>query len=187
MKRLWTVLLMATCLAGLSVHADEPRVLVYTRNATADGQKGFVHDNIATNVALIQKLGKENGFANSVRQGVFDVRDFGAAGDGATLNTAAIQQAIAACTAAGGGEVLVAGGRFVTGTIYLKDNVTLRIAAGATLLGSTNIADYATDTIRTEKDLDYLDGAPRTFDLQPKQRDWRPVVVEFFDKHLKKK
>jgi Glycosyl hydrolases family 28 len=85
-------------------------------------------------------------FAKPVRQVVFDVRDFGAAGDGATLNTAAIQKAIDACTAAGGGEVLVAGGRFVTGTIYLKDNVELHIASGTVLLGSTNIADYATDT-----------------------------------------
>jgi hypothetical protein len=85
-------------------------------------------------------------YTNSVRQGVFDVRDFGVTGDGATLNTAAIQKAIDACTAAGGGEVLVTGGRFVTGTIYLKDNVELHVASGAVLLGSTNIADYATDT-----------------------------------------
>jgi hypothetical protein len=42
--------------------------------------------------------------------------------------------------------VLVAGGRYVTGTLVLKDDVTLHIAAGAALLGSTNIADYATNT-----------------------------------------
>lgn len=58
---------MTTCLVSLSVHADDPCVLVYTRNGlTADGKKGFVHDNIAANVALIQKLGKENGFAVDV-------------------------------------------------------------------------------------------------------------------------
>lgn len=82
----------------------------------------------------------------AVRKTTYDIRDFGAAGDAATLNTAAIQKAIDACTANGGGQVLVAGGRFVTGTLYLKDNVTLHIASGAVLLGSTNIADYATDT-----------------------------------------
>jgi polygalacturonase len=76
----------------------------------------------------------------------FDIRSFGAVGDGSTLNTAAIQKAIDACTASGGGEVVIAGGKFVTGTIYLKDNVTLHLAAGAALWGSTNIADYATDT-----------------------------------------
>ena len=76
----------------------------------------------------------------------FDVREFGAVGDGVTVNTVAIQKAIDQCSAEGGGVVLFAGGRFVTGTIYFKDNVTLRVEAGAVLLGSTNIADYATDT-----------------------------------------
>ncbi len=84
--------------------------------------------------------------AGAVPRTVFDIREFGAVGDGATLNTRAIQQAIDGCTAAGGGDVLIAGGRFVTGTIYLKDHVTLHLAAGAVLLGSTQIADYATDT-----------------------------------------
>jgi len=75
-----------------------------------------------------------------------DVREFGAVGDGVTVNTAAIQKAIDQCSADGGGVVLFAGGEFVTGTICFKDNVILRVEAGAALLGSTNIADYATDT-----------------------------------------
>lgn len=67
MKTLQAVLLTMTILAGASLFADEPRVLVYTRNGPkADGKPGFVHDNIATNVALIIKLGKENGFAVDV-------------------------------------------------------------------------------------------------------------------------
>ncbi|MCU0959867.1 MAG: glycosyl hydrolase family 28 protein [Pirellulaceae bacterium] len=77
---------------------------------------------------------------------IFDIRQYGAVGDGATVNTAAIQQAIDDCTLRGGGEVLVAGGRFVTGTLYLKDHVTLHIASGAVLLGSTRLDDYASDT-----------------------------------------
>lgn len=77
---------------------------------------------------------------------IFDVRDFGAAADGESVSTAFIQRAIDACSGSGGGVVLIAGGRFVTGTIYLKDNVTLHVAEGAVLLGSTDIADYATDT-----------------------------------------
>ena len=87
-----------------------------------------------------------SGETNAIRKSIFDIRDFGASGDAVTLNTAAIQKAIDACTANGGGQVLVAGGRFVTGTLYLKDHVTLHIAAGAALLGSTNIADYTSDT-----------------------------------------
>jgi len=76
----------------------------------------------------------------------YDIRRFGAVGDGHTLNTGAIQSAIDACSADGGGTVSVAQGRYVTGTIYLKSYVHLRVGAGATLLGSTDIADYATDT-----------------------------------------
>ncbi len=84
-----------------------------------------------------------------VPQAVYDVRLFGAAGDGKTLNTKTIQSAIDQCNAAGGGTVLIAGGSYVTGTIYFKSNVCLHIAAGAVLLGSTNIDDYTTNTDRT--------------------------------------
>lgn len=70
------------------------------------------------------------------------VVDFGAKGDGATLNTAAIQRAIDACGEQSGGTVTFPAGQFVSGTILLKDGVTLRLEAGATLLGSTNLADY---------------------------------------------
>jgi polygalacturonase len=63
-------------------------------------------------------------------------------GDGATLNTAAIQQLIDDRSAAGGGTVHFPAGRFVTGTIQLKNNVTLELDAQTVLLGSTNVADY---------------------------------------------
>ena len=67
---------------------------------------------------------------------------------GTTLSTAAIQKAIDACAAAGGGTVRLAGGRFLSGTISLRSHVTLEVAAGATLLGSTHVADYPTHTPR---------------------------------------
>jgi len=78
----------------------------------------------------------------------FDVTKFGAVGDGRTPATISIQEAIDACSSSGGGRVILPAGRFVTGTIYLKDHVVLRVSAGAELLGSTNIADYATDTFK---------------------------------------
>ncbi len=73
--------------------------------------------------------------------GVHDVTQYGAVADGKTLNTASIQAAIDACAAAGG-VVSFPPGSFLTGTIYLKSGVHLRIEQGATLLGSTNLADY---------------------------------------------
>lgn len=73
----------------------------------------------------------------------YPITDFGARGDGKTLNTEAIQAAIDRCHVAGGGRVLVAGGDYVTGTLFLKDHVDLHVVHGATLLGSTDIRHYA--------------------------------------------
>jgi polygalacturonase len=73
---------------------------------------------------------------------VFSILDHGAKADGTTLNTTAIARAIEACAKAGGGRVLVPAGRFLTGAIHLKSNVELHVAEGATLLFSTNPADY---------------------------------------------
>jgi len=71
-----------------------------------------------------------------------DVRDFGAAGDGSTLDTQAIQSAIDACGAAIGGTVHFRPGAYVTGSLFLRSHVTLDLEAGAVLLGSEDPADY---------------------------------------------
>ena len=83
----------------------------------------------------------------------FSVRDYGAAGDGTTLDTVAIQAAIDACTNEGGGIVFVPPGDYLTGTITLKDNVTLHVGPSARLLGSTSLADYP--NLGREAKLDY--------------------------------
>ncbi len=72
----------------------------------------------------------------------FDIQDFGAKGDGQTINTTAIQAAIDKAFDNGGGTVLVRDGTHVFGTIILKSNVTLFIESGATLLASPNLDDY---------------------------------------------
>jgi polygalacturonase len=76
------------------------------------------------------------------RAAVFDVRERGAAADGTTLATKAIQAAVDACAAAGGGTVYFPPGRYLSGTIFLKSGVALDLEAGAVLLGSRNLADY---------------------------------------------
>ena len=69
------------------------------------------------------------------KDGVFSVTEFGAVPDGTTDNTAAIQRAIDAAAAAGGGTVRVAGGAFMTYTLYPRSNTRLEIEAGASLEG----------------------------------------------------
>jgi polygalacturonase len=72
----------------------------------------------------------------------FNVLDYGAIGNSHTLDTPAIQSAIGACSRAGGGTVYFPAGNYATGSIFLCSNVTLHLDAGATLLGSENLADY---------------------------------------------
>ena len=79
-------------------------------------------------------------FAHAAR--VCDVTAYGAKGDGVTKDTHAIQGAIDACAAKGGGTVRLASGTFLTGPIVLKSHITLEVDAGATLLGSQDKADY---------------------------------------------
>lgn len=73
---------------------------------------------------------------------LYCVTDFGARGDGNTLDTRAIQSAIDAAASAGGGRVLVPAGHYKIGTLHLRNGITLDLATGATLFGSPDIADY---------------------------------------------
>ena len=81
---------------------------------------------------------------------VFNVRDTGARGDGATKDTAALQKALDACAAAGGGEVLVPAGHYLTGSLVLGANITLQLDKDATLTGSPDAADYPLEQGRFE-------------------------------------
>jgi polygalacturonase len=90
---------------------------------------------------------------------IYNIREFGAKGDGKTLDTAALQAAIDACTKDGGGTVLVPAGTFHIGAVELKSNVTLHIAAAGTLLGSADGKQYhAIDAIPLRGDSTLADG-----------------------------
>jgi polygalacturonase len=67
---------------------------------------------------------------------LFNIRDFGATGDGTTIDTAAINQAIDAAAAAGGGTVFVPSGTYASYSIHLKSNVTLYLDQGSTILAA---------------------------------------------------
>ena len=73
---------------------------------------------------------------------VFSVNNYGAIADGVSVNTVAIQKAIDVCAQKGGGIVVFKSGTYVTGSIFLKDNVHLRIDEQVTLLGSQDFNDY---------------------------------------------
>lgn len=70
------------------------------------------------------------------------ITEYGAKGDGITVNTNSIQNAIDECHSSGGGKVVVPVGTFLTGTIELKSNVTLYLEPGSVLKASGDIHDY---------------------------------------------
>jgi len=74
--------------------------------------------------------------------GVHNIEDFGAKAGGQDHCTEAIQKAVDQCAAAGGGAVYIPAGRWLTGTVYLANNVTIELANGCTILGTTDKSQY---------------------------------------------
>jgi polygalacturonase len=73
---------------------------------------------------------------------IFNVRDYGAKGDGQAFDTDAIQKALDACGAAGGGTVKLPAGTYLSKPITLSTKTTFLLEEGATLLASTNQQDF---------------------------------------------
>lgn len=73
---------------------------------------------------------------------IFNVRELGAIGDGQTLDSPAIQSAIDTCAKQGGGTIFLPAGQYLTGSLFLRNNISLHLDSGATILGSENPADY---------------------------------------------
>jgi polygalacturonase len=83
-------------------------------------------------------------------------RAYGARGDGVAKDTAAIQAAVDACEAKGGGTVRLTAGTYLSAPIVLKSNITVRLDKGATLLGSADHGDYPAKTEFREPGLQSL-------------------------------
>lgn len=82
------------------------------------------------------------GCCYGAKASVHNIVDYGAVSDTARLSTEYVQRAIDACSAAGGGTVLIPAGDFKVGSIILRSHVSLYLENGATLYGSTDISDY---------------------------------------------
>src|SRR3989442_10579598 len=83
-----------------------------------------------------------NGQDTAPRTTVYDVRAFGAKGDGKTVDTAAINKAIDAAAAAGGGTVRFPAGAYLSFSIHLKSNIALYLDQGSTIVAADPVADH---------------------------------------------
>lgn len=84
---------------------------------------------------------------------MYNVKDFGAVGNGISVDSVAIQRAIDYCETIGGGTVYIPEGKYLCGTVHLKSNVHVFLDHGATVLGSKNPDDfdpYEEDAANTE-------------------------------------
>jgi len=85
------------------------------------------------------------------------VTDFGAVGDGKTLNTVSIQKAIDEAASKGGGVVVIPKGRFLTGALFFKPGTHLHVSEDGMLLGSDDIANFPIMPSRMEgRSIDYF-------------------------------
>lgn len=105
------------------------------------GSSGTSPDNDESGRDVPGGLSQTGPFPSSL----YGVRTFGAAGDGQALDTEAIQRAVDRVSGDGGGTLYFPPGDYLSGTVRLRDNVTLFLENGSTIWGSTNMADYNPD------------------------------------------
>ncbi|MFH5885427.1 glycoside hydrolase family 28 protein [Halalkalibaculum sp. DA3122] len=150
---------------------------------------------LAAGFSLFPSIISSNALRRNARE--FNVMDYGAEGDGTTLDTEAIQQAIDKASDAGGGaRVLLPGGHsYLTGTIELKSNIDFHLADDAELLISTNREDYKTGAAITSRDIRNLrlsgtgniEGQAKEFMTHYEEenqywspKDWRPRLFQLY-------
>ena len=88
--------------------------------------------------------------AQSTSPKIFNVRDFGAIGDGTNKDTVAFQKALDACAVSGGGEVIVPPGNYLIGSVQIGYRTILRLETNSIIIGSGDTNDYPTMDVRWE-------------------------------------
>jgi polygalacturonase len=99
---------------------------------------------------------------------VFDIRDFGAVSDTETNNSAAFAAAIDACSAAGGGRVLVTEGNYLTGPIHLKSNINLHVDEGARIRFVTDPQSYLPAVFTRWEGMEFMGYSPLIYAYKQK-------------------
>ncbi len=123
------------------------------------------HTNTVTEKNITEKWQKADSILNKIKKPVFpdntyNIIDFGAVGDGLTLNTTPINNAIKKANNEGGGTVIIPKGVFLSGAIHLLSNVNLRIEQNAILKFSTNPEDYLPVVISRWEGIDCYNYSP---------------------------
>src|SRR6218665_2646037 len=101
----------------------------------ADGGENAMHRRSLLQLGLTGVLASATPVLAQSSGKTFDAADFGAVGDGVTINTRPIQAAIDAAAAQGGGVVILKPGLYLSGSLFVKSGVTLMIGRGATIRG----------------------------------------------------
>jgi polygalacturonase len=114
----------------------------------------------------------------------FNVRDFGAVGDGTNKDTVAFQKALDACAVSGGGEVLVPAGKYLIGSVQIGNRTIVRLEADSIITGSPDTNDYPMLDIRWEgrwqpgrRALIYSANVDHTGIIGPGRIEGNPVVA----------
>ncbi len=108
----------------------------------------------------------------------FNVKDFGAIADGETVTTSALQKAADAAHRNGGGIVVVPAGRYLTGALFFKDGVDLRIEKGATLVSTVDSDDFPVISTRFEGEGQQFRCALLNFDRSRRVRVYGGGAIE---------
>jgi polygalacturonase len=118
-------------------------------------------DSTSNKMAQTDGTSRLKGEVQSIR-GIYNVYDYGAVGDGKTLDSPAINRAIEACAADGGGTVYLSAGTYLSGSIRLKSHINLHLGAGATILGAPQEMN-AYDLTEDWQGIAYQDGGHTYF------------------------